>query len=197
MEKVVYTEQMKNSRGFTTWTGTLILSFEKDLLMRRFHCRPHAHWAHQWPLTCWLVMVTHWRRSLLIRYSKASSSLTSHLLELHGLFVPLDTGTCCSIGKKESKNAFLTYLAASSNIRYCLYSLHVESVSVIVFAFFLLYKDWPLHLLFVSKKRQLLCRYKMSMLNRIQTGLTSPRISTGSTADPTINQLYTNNLMKV
>lgn len=53
----------------------------------------HSRW--QWLLTCWLVMVTHWRRSLLIRYSKASSSLTSHLDEPQGLVVPLAIGTCC------------------------------------------------------------------------------------------------------
>lgn len=58
-----------------------------------------------WPclLTCWLVMVTHWRRSLLIRYSKASSSLTSHLDELQVLVVPLANGTCWR-GQREKQN---------------------------------------------------------------------------------------------
>ncbi len=59
------------------------------------------HWPRQRLLTCWLVMVTHWRRSLLIRYSKASSSLTSHLDELQGLVVPLAIGTCCRVRRKE------------------------------------------------------------------------------------------------
>lgn len=62
--------------------------------------RERNQWFAHFFFTCWLVMVTHWRRSLLIRYSKASSSFTSHLVEPEGLLVPLATGTCCTRQKE-------------------------------------------------------------------------------------------------
>lgn len=64
-----------------------------------FHLFRHYSitFQHILRLTCGLVMVTHCRRSLLIKYSKASSSFTSHLLELLGFAVPFATGTCCRV----------------------------------------------------------------------------------------------------
>ena len=68
--------------------------------------------------TCWLVMVTHCRRSLLIRYSKASSSLTSHLDELQGVVVPLAIGTCCRFEQKD-RELWLGVCVVSSSSSSC------------------------------------------------------------------------------
>lgn len=96
------------------WNHTmkLIKSDLLDMFLKALHnhiWRSIQLTAPVWHFTCWLVMVTHCSRSLLIRYSKASSSLTSHLEELQGLVVPLVIGTCCRVDHKYGELVSLTY----------------------------------------------------------------------------------------
>lgn len=106
---VQYLKKWKNSK----YTKEKNICNEKNLVYLVYLYKSET--IHH-PPTWSLVMVTHWRRSLLIRYSKESSSLISNWPELQGLVVPLAIGTCCSDKKQRQKKRHLLLSSTTSDL---------------------------------------------------------------------------------
>lgn len=98
-----YVQYLKKLKKSKYTKGKIIFNGKKDVVY--LYKSETIHHPPTWSL----VMVTHWRRSLLIRYSKESSSLISNWPELQGLVVPLAIGTCCSDKKQRQKKVTFCY----------------------------------------------------------------------------------------
>lgn len=96
-----YVQYLKTLKHSKYTKGKIIFNEKKKKDLVYLYKSETIHHPPTWSL----VMVTHWRRSLLIRYSKESSSLISNWPELQGLVVPLAIGTCCSDKNKDKKKS--------------------------------------------------------------------------------------------